>query len=149
MYFILVVKLKPQKFSNSFFSAKHWAIKVILTYLESKKIDKYFRLKRIAINWIFVFYPSHRVISPKLWIHFSPSNIEQSVRYLHIWRAKKSTNLIGIRIHWYQYKNWAINAKLTHLVSKKFDKYVRLKMSVSRKVSPPQNNNLTINWSNN
>ena len=49
-----------------FFSVKHWAIKAILIYLKSKKVDKHFRLKRIAINWIYVLYACRKANTDKI-----------------------------------------------------------------------------------
>ena len=144
MYFTLVGKLTPPKFSNPFFSVKHWAIKAILTYLESKKIDKHFRLKRIAINWIFVFYPCHRVNFAKtLNPFFSVRHwaIKVILTYLESKKIDKHFRLRRIAINWifvfypchrvniaktlnpfFSVKHWAISAILTYLESKQLDK---------------------------
>ena len=82
----------------------------------------------LTINWIFVPYTLTLVelALPNYRIHFFQWNIVQSVRYLHIRRAKKSTKMLHLRI-FFSVTHWAIKAILTYLESKQVDKHFRLK----------------------
>ena len=105
-------------------------VRVQSSGVQSLRVQKGVILKNnnLTINWIFVPYTLTLVelALPNYRIHFFQSNIVQSVRYLHIRRAKKSTKMLHLRI-FFSVTHWAIKAILTYLESKQVDKHFRLK----------------------